>query len=471
MALLCWNMWELRSFTVDDAYISFRYARNLVDGHGLVFNIGERIEGYTNLLWTLILARGLQLGMDPHHVAKGLGSVSACGTLVAVYLLSRRMEPLRELPCIATWLVASSVVSSGYAVLGLEGALFSLLTCAGTLMFLREEDRGRGFMWSGPVFALAGLTRPEAPLFIGILMLTLGRGIVGRRNLLRGALFALPLVVHLAWRYSYYGAWLPATLTAKTGDLGLQYHAGLSYIDGYMVHAGAVVFFALFTAAIAIVHRRRDWLAVTAITAGLLVYLVVVGGDWMSYFRFFQPIEPFLYVMVGVGIRRIASLADRSGWIALAMFIACVAAQRTHHLQKAKHKLLHEEKRFWDNATGASSDWLLRNEPGMIAVGDIGRIGYETNYPLLDLLGLVDPVIGNLPGGHRKKLGPGFADRVFDVMPEYILLIQAGQECDKPQRRASRLLYQDERFRPSYRLGANIQVSPNVGWCIFKRSN
>src|SRR5262245_42468042 len=55
------NMWRVRTFTVDDAYISFRYARNLAHGLGLVYNEGERIEGYTNFLWTVLLAGGIKL--------------------------------------------------------------------------------------------------------------------------------------------------------------------------------------------------------------------------------------------------------------------------------------------------------------------------------------------------------------------------------------------------------------------------
>ena len=66
MLLLAHNMWRVHWFTVDDAYISFRYAANLVAGHGLVYNPGEAIEGYTNFLWTLIVAAGLPLGIAAH---------------------------------------------------------------------------------------------------------------------------------------------------------------------------------------------------------------------------------------------------------------------------------------------------------------------------------------------------------------------------------------------------------------------
>ena len=75
--VMAWMLWEAWDFTIDDAYISFRYARNLIEGHGLVYNPGERVEGYTNLVWTLFIAAGMKMGIDPHPLTKVLGTISA----------------------------------------------------------------------------------------------------------------------------------------------------------------------------------------------------------------------------------------------------------------------------------------------------------------------------------------------------------------------------------------------------------
>jgi len=66
----------------DDAFISFRYAQNLVSGHGLVFNVGERVEGYTNFLWTLLIAGGLSTGFSAEGTAQVLGVMFYLGTVV-----------------------------------------------------------------------------------------------------------------------------------------------------------------------------------------------------------------------------------------------------------------------------------------------------------------------------------------------------------------------------------------------------
>ena len=77
-ALVVWRASTLTAlfWAQDDAYISFRFARNLVRGHGLVFNVGERVEGYTNFLWTVISAIPMALGhADPLHAMQWLGFV------------------------------------------------------------------------------------------------------------------------------------------------------------------------------------------------------------------------------------------------------------------------------------------------------------------------------------------------------------------------------------------------------------
>ena len=88
IVILFANMWRGHRFTYDDAYISFRYAANLVAGHGLVYNPGEFIEGYTNFLWTLLIAAGMQIGVGPHITSKVVGAACSIATLVVVYRLS-----------------------------------------------------------------------------------------------------------------------------------------------------------------------------------------------------------------------------------------------------------------------------------------------------------------------------------------------------------------------------------------------
>jgi len=468
LALLLANMWEVHKFTVDDAYISFRYARNLADGHGLVYNPGEYIEGYTNFLWTVILAAGMKIGIDPHLTSKILGALAAMGALVVTYRLSERLSPLRSLPCIATWLLASSSTFSGYAVFGLETSAFVFLILLGTLMMFREHETPAAFPWSGLVFAAAGLTRPEAPMFVGVPMLLLGRRFFAPQNLIRGALFVAPLCVHVLWRHSYYGEWTPATLSAKTGDFEKQFNGGRRYLGDWLEHAGPVVFLSLYGIGLGIARKQRELLTVTALFAAVCGYILLIGGDWMSYFRFMAPAEPWVFLLCGIAIREIFQTQHRAAWIALALFALWMVPLRIAHLDQAHRKWLDEEKKFWNTVAGQTAEWLARHEPGRIAIGDIGYVGYRTNYPLLDLLGLVDPVISKLPGGYTHKLGRGYKDRVFKVMPKYIVIVMAGQSCDRAAMAGSRTLFGDRRFKKNYRAVHNVQVGAEASWCIFE---
>lgn len=464
------NMWRVHWLTIDDAYISFRYARNLANGWGLVYNQGEAVEGYTNFLWTVILAGGFELGLDPHLVSKVLGAAAAVGILVLTYRLADRVYPLRTLPCVATWLLASSMPLTAYAVLGLETSAFTFLVLWGTWRMFLEVERGDRVPWSGLVFAAAGLTRPEAPLFIGLPMLLLGRGFFSRQNLLRAALCGGPLLLHLLWRYSYYGAWLPATLGAKTGDLQQQLDRGSGYLSSYVETGGPIVFLALFGIAVALVKRHRELASLAAITVAWFAYVLLVGGDWMSYHRFLAPTEPFLFVLVGLAIRRIVETLDRAAILGLALFGLYAGLVRLHHVGKAQDQFIKEEMRYWNNTAGQAAEWLAtRAQPGRVAIGDIGYVGYRTDYPILDLLGLVDPVINSLPGGYTRKIGEGYVERFFDVRPEYAVLVMGSDKCNTPELSGVALVYYDKRFKPDYDLAHQLQVTSDASWCIFKR--
>ncbi|MBK8259444.1 MAG: hypothetical protein IPK82_43160 [Polyangiaceae bacterium] len=486
MVLLAAAMWRLRHHTVDDAYISYRYAKNLARGLGLVFNEGERIEGYTNFLFTCLLAGAIKLGLDPDRAAKVIGAVSALGTVACAYGISSRVSPLRAVPVLSTWLLASSVVTAGYAVFGLETSLFVFLILFGTWLFLREREKPPGSLtksipWSGIVFAAAGLTRPEAPMFVGLLMLflaapTRGRltarayfqGLFGKQNLVRLVLFVVPVALHLAFRKSYYGAFLPNTFQAKTGNLTQQVHSGIDYLKKYAGHAGPFLTLALGGAALAI-HRRSRVLGVfAAVAASVLVYIIAVGGDWMPQFRFVAPFEPFAFLLVDVFVRDMVETKRRPVLLALAIFSVYTAWDRGRAFTESA-RAVDEERIFWTSAAGGVADWFQKEKPprGTIAVADMGYIAYATDYPILDLLGLVDPVISKLPGGYTHKTGAGYMDRVFAVMPRYFVFVGSADDCIRMPFPSQAQIRYSPRFRERYNVAAQIRHSKGGYWCIF----
>jgi len=74
---------------VDDAYISFRYAHNLAEGQGLVFNVGEYVEGYTSLLWTLLMVLPEALELPTYSFAAHLSLTFGILALVETWRICR----------------------------------------------------------------------------------------------------------------------------------------------------------------------------------------------------------------------------------------------------------------------------------------------------------------------------------------------------------------------------------------------
>lgn len=537
-------MWRVRGHTVDDAYISYRYASNLARGLGLVYNEGERIEGYTNFFWTLLLAIGIKLGFAPDVFAKLLGGASALAAMYVVFLLAERIRPLTIVPCIATWLLASSAVFHGYAVFGLETIPFTLLVLTGWLLMDREEERDAKIPWSGLVFAAAGLTRPEAPLYMGIAMLflegkrlvalggrvggidlerlrpvllcaciivvgalltaylalgaplgairtagltgltitmllsltLLPRSLFGVRNLLRGGLFVVPVAAHLLWRKSYYGAWLPNTLQAKTGSPAMQFAGGFDYLTKFVQHEGVVLIMLIFALSAGLVWRQRMVLAMVALSVLSSVYVLLVGGDWMPLFRYMAPVQPFLLLLVDLGARVVVEQRRRVINYAMVMLTLVAIGERSRRVSRDRSNVVIKEQLFWDTAAGGVANWFAEQSSargreqvqGTIAMGDIGQIGYETDFPVLDLLGLVDPVIAKLPGGYTHKVGPEFRNHFFESKARYVILISSDGDCHHPSVTGSRVLYGDRRFRQSYGVSGHVKLEGGYAWCIFE---
>ena len=125
-------------FTVDDAYISYRYAENFAKGDGLVFNKGEYVEGYTNFLWVILLGTLKKIGVDVRLSSLILGGFSSFITLWMTYLLSAiisgkhgasyKQEYFSHiLKAAAILYVATSPAFGIWSVAGLETPLFTCL--------------------------------------------------------------------------------------------------------------------------------------------------------------------------------------------------------------------------------------------------------------------------------------------------------------------------------------------------------
>lgn len=297
-----------RWWICDDAYITYRYADNLVRGLGLVFNEGERVEGYTNLSWTLWTAGGLRLGASPEVWTACWGI--ACLALALALLAREGWRAAGEagaawpLP-IAAILGAAHAEWAVFATSGLETSAFTALALAGYLLVARGESTdsagrrralGRRAL-AGAVLALCALTRPDGALFAAVcgVWLLAGRDVRGALALAAG--FAALWAPATIWRVAYYGDLFPNTYYAKSGGLA-WWSQGWFYARLYFTRYWPLLA-ALPLAAF--VRPRRAAALPLALAAVYALYVVRVGGDFM-FGRMLVPIAPFLLLLVERGL-------------------------------------------------------------------------------------------------------------------------------------------------------------------------
>lgn len=210
---------------IDDAFISFRYARNFADGYGLVYNPGSTpVEGYTNFLWVIMLAACHRLGLAVPLAAKLLGGEFGVLTLIALWDLPRRLIPDKN-RLIATPVIIALLSVYGVACAeGLETPLLILLMVL--LVWLNPLEAFSPARTSAVALVLVALvlTRPDAVLFaIPVVAMQLvvawlkpeRRLCLFQSSLLIVAIVTAAAAAHMLWRHQYYGDWLPNTFYAK----------------------------------------------------------------------------------------------------------------------------------------------------------------------------------------------------------------------------------------------------------------
>lgn len=283
----------------DDAFISLRYAENLARHGAPVYNLGERVEGYTSPLWMLLTAGLLAVGVEGAIALKLLGALSALALVIAVWRLWQRIAPGRMEGLLVLGLLAGSTPIAAWSSSGLETPLLAAgiaLSAAELCALLNQPTRARALL-AGSLVALAVLTRPEAVLVAGAGALWIGSDSRARRQLIRFiAAVAVPVAIWVGFRWFYYGALLPNTFVAKTAAPLLdRFQVGLRY-GGFALSELGLGVSLLLAAGLVVPQSRSSVRFIRAVGAAYIVAVLFEGGDFLDLFRFFVPILPLLFV-------------------------------------------------------------------------------------------------------------------------------------------------------------------------------
>ena len=424
-SLLTYRFWH----NVDDAFISFRYAKNWAMGYGLHYHLGPQQpeEGYSNFLWVVVCTFIEYLELDITFWAPMLGFV--CGSLL-LYLVFRTLRRdfsmglgvafsitlgLGLFPPYALW-------STG----GLGTMAFALSTFA-TAYFLVLRPGGiapyRGAL-AGVATALLrteGIAWALLIALLGIVTRRLKGEAVWRPVAVYVAIVGTAFSVYFAWRYSYYQLLFPSPVYAKVGfspDVALR---GFRYVASFALTF--VTPLLLLPAAGYVAWREAPkpvGLALGTLSLAFPTYAVVVGGDWMAMGRFLVPGFAFGVLLMGWLVarlwKRLTSRLVVMAVVITTITVGLLPAWNVHLVPESARRLFHfryasnylTEYELWKAHTNTVKNvkeealaLKARFKPGdSIIAGGIGVRGYYSGLHMLDPHGLVSRRVAMLPKEH-----------------------------------------------------------------------
>lgn len=446
----------------DDAYISFRYAKNLADGYGLAFNPGASppVEGYSNLSWVIILTffEWVRVGAPIAAPILSIGAFFWLLVLVSRDLLSALGDSRKAFYGLVFFMTLPPMLV--WATSGLETMFFCLC------LYQVQRHLVGWTRSSWPVIPWAILTlitRVDGTTFLfGLLVIaTILRcfpsRLVSQRVLTLSFVGLLVgLAIALTVRVGVHGHWIPHTVRVKVAPEAVVFERGVRYVLAMFVGVPTLALLYIVGAGRCLralrgaIHTRRfaSIVLLGAVPAMCLVQSISVGGDFMSFARMLVPGLPGLLLMLALPMQsEPASGASgvpmlKAHWlfgapllpvlVGLNALVLLNAFPIPDFLMRATHFRWNDrrpstEAEVWHESSRRSGWWSqvgkalnAHTKPGeTLIVGAIGALGYHSQLYLYDTLGLVDEGVGLGPSdparrspGHDKEVPPWhFLDR------------------------------------------------------------
>jgi arabinofuranosyltransferase len=439
-------------FIQDDAYITYRYVANYLNGDGLVFNIGERVEGFTNFGWVVYLLLLGALGIDFIFISKITGILFGAGFIVITYITAREIFHGKNnlFALLPPFLLGASAALSYWSQSGLETAFFVFFASLCFYTYVKKS------WWLIFAIATAVWVRPEGALIAGLLIVT---EMFVYRKLPRFTLLssAIALVISLpfvVFKFLYYGSILPNPFYAKTGWTFEQLAAGLEYAGTFFKHYGFFgigLFFALVYFRKLSIHARE--LVILSIL--YMSYVIVIGGDVLKVHRFFLTILG-LFAIINTYALQLFFQKFTKKTQKMGLFVAAVILVTLTYLlpRDFVSDYSRREKGLTYAMQSVGNDIKNIGQPDMtIAASTIGIFSYELlGHTIIDMLGLTDSTIARHPQKPIEELETTWRERKYNAAyvlsrrPDFIVFSTG----DKPSAPAEQALLLYPQFMGSY---------------------
>jgi len=446
--------YPISDWLIDDALISFAYARNFADGAGLVSQPGKvPVEGFSNPLWTFLFVPGFWLNPNvPLWSAKFLGHLFSFGTFFFGFHIVVRITRSPLLGFLAMTFLALNTSFVVWNVSGLENALygFEIIALAYLGLLTLERLSWRVAVTAGLLAAAAALTRPDGLIFILLWPLALLVQTLCDKRLSAGALrpclayvgaAALPVIAYKAMTLVYFGDLFPNTYYAKGGPdldtvlgiLSLEEHLLAKGLDLFAAPFGYKwltlgIFFIAFVLCMLAKRSVAPLVFLIGATVLALLTFILLPVDWMPEFRFGTPFlvlfYPTLFSLIWVAVASLppSRLFSRQFPALLIVAVLAAASILVHQVRFA---------RFYDEPTASHTSVserygerfnraaeMLGVDNGSFLMQDMGGALFDSELEIIDLAGLTDATIARTLGKDKAALH----DYIFNqVKPTFIL--------------------------------------------------
>ncbi len=401
-------------WTLDDSYISFRFADNLSDGNGIRWNSTDEspLEGFTSFLWVISLALLNFLGLETLDAAKCLGIFSSLFTMGILFWQGNPKDsPLVSFFAIIA--ISTHPYIFVHAIAGMETSFYMLfVTTQATLSIIANRNYKLEYLYLGSI-TVTFMVRPESLVFSGALFM--GYLVVNRDRWMNICLHALiatviPSVTYWTAKSLYFGHIVPTPFMFKQGtDLTTWWTSnGLSYVLQFVsrsIMGGIALIVTMWALKIKI---RPIYLAVLIAVLIQLIYFTTVRPTVGIADRFLLPFLPAFLLVVCEYIRLIINRQPQyvsnfsnykttiGKWVHVSILILVLiwSVDTGHRYEQIVGLENYFSNRVINPAIANSINNLDDNPQNVVlATGEAGALPYITGYRHIDFYGLASEKI------------------------------------------------------------------------------